>query len=185
MPHPAGLGGELPPELVAAIEARVRELPNTVDSVDHWVAYLHRRMAIMFGMPPERWAYTLLHLAEYNGGRLPGLVDPGLSTRDLKDGVHGLYAHEHAVVQEFILHAMYWVMSHAPIEVPAAADAGAWQPPESERAEPERPRARPPTILCGSRLDDKRDLAVLLAQPFAGEEVSGSGSDGDGVAAAL
>ena len=79
-PHPAGLGGEPPPGLVAAVETRVRELQDADSGpVDPWVAYLHRRLTIIFGMPPERWAYTPLHLADYNGGRLPGLVDPGLS----------------------------------------------------------------------------------------------------------
>ena len=137
-PHPAGLGGGLPPELVAAIQVRVRELTTSADSMDSWVVYLHRRMAIMFGMPPERWAYTLLHLAEYNEGRLPGLVEPGLATRDPKDGDGGRYAHEHAVVQEFILHAMYWVMSGAPIEASPAVDADAWHPPEGKPAGVER-----------------------------------------------
>ena len=41
---------------------------------------------------------------------------PGLSTRDPNDEAGGLYAHEHTVVQEVILHAMYWVVSRAPIE---------------------------------------------------------------------
>jgi hypothetical protein len=149
-PHPAGLGGELPPGLAAAIKARVRALDVAAGSVDDWVTYLHRRMAIMFGTPAERWAYTLLHLAEYNGDRLPGLVEPGASTRNPDDADGGRYTHQHAVVQEFILHAMYWVKSRAPIEIPSAADTDAWEPPSEERAAPER--ALGPTFLSGDRL---------------------------------
>ena len=159
-PHPAGTGGPLPPELDAAIRARVKDLPQAAGSMDEWVVYLHRRMAVMFGMPPERWAYTLLHLAEYNGGRLPGLVEPGLVTRDAKDGFRGRYAHEHAVVQEVILHAMYWVMSGAPIEVCPALDADAWRPPEGESEEVERQGRF--TIVAGNRLEDRSELARLL-----------------------
>ena len=126
-------------------------------------------------MPPERWAYTLLHLAEYNGGRLPGLVEPGVSTRDPKDGDSGLYAHEHAVVQEFVLHAMYWVMSRAPIEIPSATDDGAWEPPSGERLEAERPLGQ--NILFGDRLADKRDLARFLFTKRAANSDSESGEE--------
>ena len=161
-PHPAGLGGDLPPGLVAAIEVRIKALGVAAGTVGDWVAYLHRRMAIMFAMPAERWAYTLLHLAEYNGGEMPGLVEPGLSTRDPADGESGRYTHTHAVVQEAILHAMYWVMSRAPIEVPTAAATEAWEPPPEERTPPERALGSTKLCECGDRLADKRDLVRFL-----------------------
>ena len=158
-PQPAGLGGELPAGLLAAVEARVRELDVTAGSREEWAAYLHRRMQVMFAMPPERWAYTLLHLAEYNGGRLPGLVDPGLSTREA--GTSAPHDHEYGVVQEVLLHAMYWVMSRARIEVPVEEGGEMWEPPEDERTGPAAPLRR--TALGGSRLRDLTELAAFLA----------------------
>jgi hypothetical protein len=180
-PHPAGLGGELPAGLLAAVEARVRELDVAAGSRKAWVAYLHRRLQVMFGMPPERWAYTLLHLAEYNGGRLPGLVDPGLSTREA--GSCAPHDHEHGVVQEVFLHAMYWVMSRARIEVPTMAGGEQWEPPEDERTGPEAPPRR--TALGGSRLRDLSALATFLAASHssytegAEKEASDGGGTGD------
>ena len=174
-PHPAGIGGELPPGLVAAIGVRVRALGVAGGTSDDWVAYLHRRMAIMFAMPAERWAYTLLHLAEYNGGQMPGLVEPGLSTRDSADGDNGRYNHTHAVVQEVILHAMYWVMSRAPIEVPTSAGTDAWEPSPEDRSSPER--ALGSTKLCGNRLEDKRELVRFLADKRVPRAAGGSSED--------
>ena len=176
-PHPAGIGGELPPGLVAAIGDRVRALGVAGGTSDDWVAYLHRRMAIMFAMPAERWAYTLLHLAEYNGGQMPGLVEPGLSTRDSADGDNGRYNHTHAVVQEVILHAMYWVMSRAPIEVPTSAGPAAWEPSPEDRSSPER--ALGSTKLCGNRLEDKRELVRFLADKRVPRAAGGSSEDSD------
>ena len=175
-PHPAGLGGELPAGLLAAVEARVRELDVTAGLREEWAAYLHRRVQVMFGMPPERWAYTLLHLAEYNGGRLPGLVDPGLSTREA--GTFAPHDHEYGVVQEVLLHAMYWVMSRARIEVPTEAGGEMWEPPEDERTGPTGPPRR--TALGGSRLRDLTDLAAFLAasRSSASEGTQKGASDG-------
>ena len=181
-PHPAGLGGELPAGLLAAVEARVRELDVTAGFREAWAAYLHRRLQVMFGMPPERWAYTLLHLAEYNGGRLPGLVAPGLSTREADTSAP--HDHEHGVVQEVFLHAMYWVMSRARIEVPTATGGEQWEPPEDERTGPEGPPRR--TVLGGSRLRDLTDLAAFLAAPrSSNSEGTEKGASEGGEAGAL
>ena len=173
-PQPAGLGGELPAGLLAAVEARVRELDVTAGSREEWAAYLHRRMQVMFAMPPERWAYTLLHLAEYNGGRLPGLVDPGLSTREA--GTSAPHDHEYGVVQEVLLHSMYWVMSRARIEVPVEEDGEMWEPPEDERTGPAAPLRR--TALGGSRLRDLTELAAFLAAFRSLEGTQTGASDG-------
>ena len=154
---PAGPGYDLPSELRDAAVAWSRALlgPGSAEVPPGSEAF-HERVAVLFSAPPERWAYTLLHLAEYNGDRMSGLVAPGMSTFDTNDGADGKFAHDTGVSQEVILHQMFWAIAGVPVSVPGACTAAPGPSPPSGELPALLPRT---SVLAGRRADD---LAALV-----------------------